>query len=128
MNKILLGAVLLAFSGQALSAVSAFSRSNCYVPIAEIGWESVTWGWPSSSRATSSWHLKNGDHPSKAINLIDRFRVTWRSFAGTSHGFGSGWNNTYTVRGKHWWAQTQPFNGIYNYKSSYAVDCNLGEW
>lgn len=111
----------------AQASVSAFSRSNCYVPIAEIGWESVTWGWPESMRASSTWHLKFGEHPSSAHNLVDNFRDTWRSFAGDSHG-PLGLTGKYEVRGKHWWAQTQPFNGLYYYKNSYATDCNLSQW
>lgn len=109
------------------SAVSAFSRANCYVPIAEIGWESLTWGWPASMRATSSWHKRIGENNNSAHNIHDNFNKTWRSFAGDSHG---PWEleGKYEVRGKHWWSQHEPFIGIYNYKNSYANDCNLAQW
>lgn len=111
-----------------VASISAFSRSNCYVPIAEIGWESITWGWPESIRSTSSWHLKNGQHPNTAHNLVDYFRETWRSFAGDSHGLSAGWENQWEVRGKHWWQATVPFNGTYFYKGSSATNCNLNQW
>lgn len=120
--------VLLAASALPADAnVSAFSRANCYVPIAEVGWESLTWGWPESKRATSSWHLKDGEHPNSAHNIHDQFSVQWHSIAADSHGPG-GLLGTYTVRGKHWWAQTVPFNGMYNFKNSYAINCNLSQW
>lgn len=93
-----------------------------------MGWESVTWGWPQSRRATSTWHLKDGESSNKAHYEIDYFRNTWRSFADDSHGATGGWDNKYTVRGIHWWAQTVPFNGMYNYKTSVATDCNLSQW
>lgn len=128
MKKTLVILGTLMASQSAFAEVSAFSRANCYVPVAEIGWESVTWGWPQSKRATSSWHKKVGDPANKAKNYKDDFRVTWRSFAGASHGFSDGLDNNWEVRGKHWWAQTEPFNGLYHYKNSYANDCNLSEW
>lgn len=116
------------FCGNAMADVSAFSRANCYVPVADIGWESVTWGWPESKRKTISWHKKDGDPASKAKQYVDDYRVTWRSFAGASHGAVDGWNNNWKVIGKHWWATTVPFNGIYHFKQSEATDCNLNEW
>ncbi|MGP4988547.1 hypothetical protein [Pseudoalteromonas nigrifaciens] len=108
------------------AAVSAFSRSNCYVPIAEVGWESLTWGWPQSSRATSSWHLRFGENRDSAHNLIagDNWEVQWHSIASDSHG-ALGLTGKYEVRGKHWWGKSP---GQYHYKNSYAIDCNLSEF
>lgn len=117
-------AIILALSVLPASAsVTAVSRSNCYFPAFDYGYESITWGYPRYKRATSSWHLKDGDHPNYAHNLIDNFRFTWRSIAGDSH-----WSErpkTYTVKGRHYWAQTEPFNGLYWQSNTYAVSCNL---
>lgn len=127
MNKLSIASLAVAgiCAASVKAEVSAFSRANCYVSIADIGWESVTWGWPSSRRATSSWHNVVGAPGSSAHNIHDNFSETWRSFAGDSHGL---LGDKYEVRGKHWGSQHETFIGIYNYKNSYAIDCNLSQW
>ncbi|NRD74221.1 hypothetical protein HQQ94_13440 [Shewanella sp. VB17] len=127
-KSLVLATLIVAVTTPTQAAVSAFSRSNCYVPIAEIGWESVTWGWPESYRGTSTWHLKDGEHPNDAHNMKDDFRTTWRSFVGDSHGLANGWDNKYTVKGKHWWSKSVPHKGLFWFKNSVATDCNLSQW
>ena len=125
--KFLLLTFISFFSVFSEAGVSVLSRANCYVPLADIGWESITWGWPQSNRSTASWHLKIGDHSSNAHRILDDFRVTWRSFAGDSHGYTAMRNQEYEVRGLHYWAH-ESIPHVWYYAQTVARDCNWTQW
>lgn len=127
LKKITKGLILAVMAVSSLSvqaSVSTFSRSNCYVPGTNFGWESITWGSPSSIRKTSSWHLREGDHPNNAHVLTDSFRNAFRSIGADSHGYVEGILNKWTVKGQHTW-QWAGRPGMYRFYMSTATSCNF---
>lgn len=116
MKKILFLLFLTVFSSASNAGVSVLSRANC----ASFN-ESVTWGWPESERKTSSWQLEDGLPGNFAFNVVDNYRVTWRSYAGANR------IGTFVVRGKHWWAH-ESYGSVYHFANTYATGCNLSQW